>query len=464
NDSAISQGFDADFNLDDLSDEISGTGVLSDQAINNISTRKQQTSGIDLQWGINHRWLGFANDFIIGINYYRGESDFESVLELANFDPVSRLTTGLGTGSFIDSQATLISTQTQSSSLYFNNAMELRDGLTLSASARINNTKVELQDRSGERPELNGKHDYFRINPALGLTWNLSDNVNLFTSISQSSRAPTPIELACNEGVFELAEKLAIEAGEDPQQVDLECRLPNAFLADPPLNDVVAKSIDLGLRGSHDNTRYQLSVFHTISRDDILFQTTGRSTGLFANVDKTLRSGLETSLMGSWQNIDWFFAYSYVDARFGSDFISLSPNHEFADTEGKISVERGDTIPGIPKHQLKLGLDFQLSDNLSLSLESISYSGQTLRGDESNQLAPLSGYSVFDFSAQYAINKKIIIIAKIENIFDRQYENFGLLGENPGEVELPLIEDLSVPRFLGAGTPRAAFVGLRYQF
>ena len=42
--------------------------------------------------------------------------------------------------------------------------------------------------------------------------------------------------------MFDLAVAFAIEAGEDPDDVDLECRLPNAFLADPPLDDVIAKN------------------------------------------------------------------------------------------------------------------------------------------------------------------------------------------------------------------------------
>ena len=56
-----------------------------------------------------------------------------------------------------------------------------------------------------------------------------------------------------------------------------------------PLDDVVAKSFELGSRGQLNNLQYSISVFHTTNHDDILFQTTGRSTGLFANVDKTLK-------------------------------------------------------------------------------------------------------------------------------------------------------------------------------
>ena len=166
-----------------------------------------------------------------------------------------------------------------------------------------------MRDKSGERPELNGNHTFSRINPSLGLTWQVSEDHNFYASYSESSRAPTPIELACNEGVFDLAVQYAIAEGDDPDDVDFECRLPNAFLADPPLDDVVAKSFELGSRGQLNNLRYSLGVFHTTNHDDILFQTTGRSTGLFANVDKTLRKGFEGSISGEIQRFNWMLSY-----------------------------------------------------------------------------------------------------------------------------------------------------------
>jgi hypothetical protein len=52
----------------------------------------------------------------------------------------------------------------------------------------------------------------------------------------------------------------------------------------------------------------------------------------------------------------------------------------------------------------------------------------------------------------------------VDNLLDRDYETFGLLGEEPGEIDVPLIADMTIPRFLGAGQPRAAFVGLRVRF
>ena len=464
NQSASMLDLDPKFNLENFTDDISGSGILSDQGINNISDRAQESRGADFQWTIRGSFLGYSAQIIAGGAYYRGESNFNSILELAEIDPISRLTLGLGTDTFVDSEATSINTKTESSSLYVTNTMDLSSTVALTLSARGNYTDVVLRDRSGARPELNGDHNFSRINPSLGITWRASDSHTLYTSYSESSRAPTPIELACNEGVFDLAVAFAIEAGEDPGDVDLECRLPNAFLADPPLDDVIAKSFELGSRGFIKDIAYSLGLFHTVNKDDILFQTTGRSTGLFANVDKTRRAGIESSLQGKWRAFSWLAAYSFIDATFEDNFQALSPNHEFADDEGEVAVRSGDRIPGIPQHQFKISSDYLFTNGLNIGLDVLSNGGQVLRGDESNQLDKVSGYTTVSMRARYSISEKLEVFAKVDNLLDREYESFGLLGEEPGELEVPIIEDLTNPVFLGAGAPRAAFLGLRYKF
>ena len=453
------------FKLDGFdSDNVSGTGILSDEAINNISDRNQESTGADLQWTFSNKFFGYNSQLVIGGAYFNGESYFNSVVELANIDSITRLTTGLGTGAFIDEESTFINTETESFSIYFTNSLDISSSVTLTLSARGNKTTVDLRDKSGDRPELNGSHSFARINPAIGITFQATDAHNLYASYSESSRAPTPIELACNEGVFDLAVQYALEDGEDPDDVEFECRLPNAFLADPPLKRVVAKSFELGSRGFLGDVSYSFGFFHTTNHDDILFQTTGRSTGLFANIDKTLRSGIESQLAGKWQNLSWKVAYSRINATFEDSFNVLSPNHAFADGEGEITVESGDYIPGIPQNQFKTVIDYQLSEGFNIGLDLVNNDKQFLRGDESNQLDQIDGYHVVNVRARYQLNDNLQIFAAVHNVFDEEYETFGLLGEDPGEVEVPVIEDFKVPLFFGAAPPRSGFLGIKYSF
>ena len=465
NSRASSLGEDEEYNIEGFEgDDLSGSGVLADDAINNISNRVQQSFGGDFQWTFRGTVAGYDGQLVLGGTYFNGKSAFRSVLELAEIDPLTRMTIGLGTGTFVNDAATLINTETETLSTYLTLSLDLSEAVALTLSLRANDTDVTLRDQSGMRPELNGDHNFNRLNPALGVTWQAAENHNLYASLSRSSRAPTPIELACNEGVFELAVKFAIERGDDPDDVDFECRLPNAFLADPPLDDVVSHSLEIGARGSFGDIAYTAGVFHTTNRNDILFQTTGRSTGLFANVDKTRRRGFEGRLTGNWRDLNWMLSHSFVDANFEDNFKVLSPNHAFADDDGEILVEHGDQIPGIPQNQFKLLTNYRVTDRFGVGLDMISNSDQRLRGDESNQLDTVAGYTVVNLRARYQFSEQFAIFANVNNLFDKEFETFGLLGEEPGELDVPIIEDLTIPLFLGPAPPRAAFAGLRYTF
>ena len=454
--------FEDGCNGEDITDELSGTGVLSDAALNNISWRKQESSGVNGQFVFTHALFARPNQFVTGYSWFKGESTFESVLELAELDPVTRSTEGLGTGTFLDEAATDINTATETVSWYFTNTIDLTAQLALTISGRYNDTDVTLRDQSGERPELNGDHNFARFNPALGFAFSPDAATTVYGSYSESSRVPTPIELACNEGVFELAQQFAIEEGKDPDDIEFECRLPNAFLADPPLEDVVTRSVEIGMRGTHEGLRYQMGLFRAVNKDDILFQTTGRSTGLFANVDKTQRQGVELSLAGTVERINWYAAYTFIEATFADDFEVLSPNHPNADGDGELDVQAGDRISGLPENIVKLGGDFSLNQTLSVGAELVYNSNQVMRGDESNDLEKVDGYTLVNFNATYAFAERFTVFARVTNVFDKDYENFGLLGEDPDEI-LPDLED-DRPLFLGVGAPRAAWIGLRLRY
>jgi len=459
---ARSQGLDpAEYQLHDVSSDLAGSGIWSDAAVNNLSERKQVSRGLDMQLSALSPLFDRDNHLVLGAAYFDGESDFASTMELAGLDPGTRSTEGLGTGTFLATQAVTMKTRSRTWSLYFSNTHNLTPRLAVTLAGRYNQSTIRLRDRSSQRPELNGKHRYQRFNPSLGASYAATDALTTYAYYSEASRTPSPIELACNEQSFTVARQYAAARGEDPERVDLECRLPNAFLADPPLRQVVTKNIELGLRGRWQQLEFQLGLFRSRNRDDILWQTTGRATGLFANVDETRRQGAELTVQQRWQRAEWFAAYSYIDATFEDRFKALSPVHPHANAEGEISVHPGDRIPGIPRHQLKFGASYDFTPGPRIGIELIRHSDQVLRGDESNQLRTVSGYHLVNLTANWQVLEQLEIFARLNNVLDKKYENFGLLGEDPSEV-IPGLADTR-PRFLGVGPPRAGWLGLRWR-
>jgi hypothetical protein len=56
------------------------------------------------------------------------------------------------------------------------------------------------------------------------------------------------------------------------------------------------------------------------------------------------------------------------------------------------------------------------------------------------------------------VSDSFTVFARVENVFDEDFETFGLLGE-PDEV----FENFADPRFLGAGPPLGAWLGFKLQ-
>ena len=432
-------------------------------AVNNLSVRNQNSQGGMAELRLSTNFMGAEHDVNAGIGYYRGESGFDSRAQFALLDPALRSTVGPGaaTGGFAD-ERTDIATAVRRLHLYLRDGFSFDDAWVANLAGFFHDSEVSLRDRTGEQPQLNGAHGFAGFNWSAGIVrrWESRD---VFASYSQSSRLPTPIELACSEALARNPETGEIE----------ECRLPNAFLADPPLKEVVARSIELGVRGTNRaGWQWSMGVFHAYNDNDIIWQTGHtRAHGLFRNVDGTRRRGVETSIANAGGTWRWQIDYSHILATFEDDFDVLSPNHpanetddEGADDESPATrpVERGDRIPGIPAHLLKADLEWSLSERVAIGADMIAVSGSHLRGDESNELEELDGYAVVNLRVRYRGDRYEVFLT-VENLFDEEYENFGLIGEEPDEV-IGLNDIGDDVRFLGPGAPASIRLGAQFDF
>jgi len=424
---------------------------LDDQelnAINNIGRRTQESYDASAQLALHSEAMR-GNDFTFGVAYSEGRSSFHSMVEVASLLE-NRATSR--TGVFAEEFTTGVSSEVTTSSVYFADTLSVSENVAVTLSGRYDDTRIQLSDLTGESPELDGRHSYSRFNPAGGITFHPTSELTLYASYGESTRAPSPVELAC--------------ASEEAP-----CNLPNAFLADPPLEQVVAKSWEAGLRGTLGrDLRWHLGGYRTVNHDDILFQTTGgaqANVGFFDNVGDTLRTGIELGVSQRVSRLSWYLDYSLVKATFDDSFIVNSPNHPVFEAEpdapqiagdGKLRVSSGATIPGIPEHQANLGLDFTITDRFSIGADVIWRAGIYLRGDEANLLDRTDSYSILNLRGEFLIGNQVTLFARIENVFDEDYETFGLLGE-PEEV----FPELQNPRFLGAGPPLGAWLGVRVK-
>ena len=409
-------------------------------AINNRGFLKENSGGLSGQLTFLQDLAGMENQLVTGASYDRGTSDYSSTVEIADLT-ADRGTTG--SGLYVVDEAVNVTAKNRSYGLFFTDTLSLNEQLALTLSGRYNNTRIKVQDHLDPASTVNATHTFTRFNPAAGLTFAYNKSMTTYLNYSESSRAPTPSELGCS----------------DP---NAPCTLPNSFLADPPLKQVVAKSWEGGLRGVFaENLSWNAGLFSTTNHDDIMFvsaETTSATgnTGYFSNIGKTRRQGVELGVSGEQGSLSWSANYSYVKAEFRSPLTINSPNHPNADINNEIQVQSGDKIPGIPAHNLKLASDYSFTPKFALGADALINSGQYYRGDESNELGKTGGYTVVNLHANYKVTSNIKIFAKVDNLFDKDYTNFGLLGD-PSEI----IPGMTDNRFQGVGAPRAGWVGIK---
>jgi iron complex outermembrane recepter protein len=423
-----------------------GLAAGEPQAINDASEIRTNGYGGSIQMTFLEDLSGRKNQLTVGASADLGDTRFRQSEEETDFT-AERGT--ISTGAF--TLETDVKTTNQYYGIYFTDTLSVRDDLHLTLSGRYNHAKIKIEDQTGLEPQLNGKHTFSRFNPAVGVNYNPSEAFQPYAAYSEGMRAPTPVELTCA----------------DP---NAPCRLPNNFLADPPLEKVVSKTVELGARGRLSaDLKWSAAFFNTELDDDIQFISAGgaaTNAGYFDNVGKTRRRGLELGTAWSVGAARLLANYSYIQATFQSSFTINSPNNSTADGNGDIEVSPGDKIPGIPEHALKLRAEYSFFEKLSAGATLNYFSGQYARGDENNRDGggKIPGYTLVNLDGQYQATKALQFFARIQNLFDRDYETLGVLGENFFVNGTFDASNVQPEQFRSAGAPRAAWVGVKYAF
>jgi hypothetical protein len=119
-------------------------------------------------------------------------------------------------------------------------------------------------------------------------------------------RVPTPAELTCA----------------DPTA---PCKLPNAFLADPPLEPVLAKTFELGTARHPTRCPIAQASLHHLSNDIQFVSASSAGTTGFPECGHHAAAGPELGMQGSWGKLS-VRPLSYIDATFQT-LSNLQPNN-----------------------------------------------------------------------------------------------------------------------------------------
>jgi iron complex outermembrane recepter protein len=436
---------------DDFGSTAPDTGEADEvAATNDQSTISQDSYGGGLQMVLTSAPTGMKNQLTFGASVDEAQARFTQYSQDADLTAVRGT---VPAGDFeLETDA---DTDSRGYGVFAQNILNLTKQWTLTVSSRYNHVDIRVGDRTGTAPLLSGDTSFSRLNPSAGINFNPTDHLTAYAAYDEGARAPTAIELTCA----------------DP---NAPCKLPNDFLADPPLKQVVSHTVEVGARGTVSKLwRWSAAVYQTRLNDDIEFISTSAgagNAGYFANVGSTQRRGFELSGDARLQSLTISARYSFTAATFQSAFLQSSPDNSSADANGAIQVEPGDRIPSLPRQVLKLRLGYELTKQLSIGVNVLASDGVYARGDENNQdvNGKLPSYTLVNLDAHYRPLANLEIFVRVNNVFDRRYYDFGTLGQNfftgPNHTFGPAAGFGPVSeQFRGPGAPLGAWIGLRYS-
>jgi iron complex outermembrane receptor protein len=406
--------------------------------------------------------FGHQNHLSIGGSIDHATTRFQSSAELGTINSMLQVSFwGLAVDTHEGTSWTATPVELNATNSYYGlfatDTFNITDDLAATASGRYNLAQIGLTDLRGT--ELSGNNSYSRFDPAFGLTEKLASNLTAYGGYSEGNRAPTPGEIECSNPAA-------------------PCLLPSSLSSDPPnLRQVVSRTWEAGFRGRFSLVQFapgqftwNASLFHTDVDNDIYGVATSLSAGYFQNIGGTRRQGAELGLKYADEHWSMFVDYSYVSATFESTFLLNSRQNTYANANGDIEVRPGDVLPGIPVNRFKAGVDYRVLPSWSVGANVIYESSQYFRGDESNQMGPLSGYTAINLHSKYELTDNIELFANMLNAPNAKYATFGVLGDPTG-IGAPGIPPGAVTngpgvdnRFESPAAPISAFGGVRIKF
>ncbi|EJN11084.1 outer membrane receptor protein [Bradyrhizobium sp. YR681] len=419
------------------------------------SSIRSTTFGVSGQATNTDQLFGHDNRFVMGTTYDASVTRYNATAEIGAMGENYVVS---GSGVFLGATGTpdtglagpvSLRTVNQYNGLYAMDTFNVTDAFAITGGGRFNVARISLEDQLGTA--LNGDYTFTRFNPVIGGTYKITPELTAYAGYSEANRVPTPLELGCA----------------DPNN---PCLIAAFLVSDPPLKQVVSKTVEAGLRGAKElnigTLGWKIGGFRATNYDDILaIPVPGRTGfGYFSNVGRTRRQGLEAEVNIKSPTFQFQASYAFVDARF-LDALTLGSNSPFADGDGNIQVSPGNQIPAIPRHRIKVGVDYAVTDVWKVGGNAIFVSSQYLVGDESNQYAKLPSYTVFNLHTSYQVTRNFQLYGRVDNIFDRRYATYGTFFDTGA---LPNFAnggaDFNDPRSLSPARPRAFYAGMRVTF
>lgn len=279
---------------------------------------------------------------------------------------------------------------------YLFDSVNVSDDVILSAGGRYDhyNTHIEMLGANTSGSDINTRNGLF--NYQLGVVWNPTEPVSLYSSWSTSSN---PANSDSIQGAIS-----------DKRKENFK---PEKFVS----FEVGAKWVPL-----QERLMLSASYFDTKQKNGHFAIAPNESRPIGEQEVKGVEFNIEGNITDNWSI---FGGYSLLDTKI---------------TKSAKAAETGKKMPLAPEQSASLWTNYNLNEQLSLGLGA-AYTGKTYTNTTNTNSVP--GYTTINAMTKYQIDKKTKLQLNINNIFDKKYydtlypsfANFGPGRQIIGNIE-----------------------------
>ncbi len=263
--------------------------------------------------------------------------------------------------------------------LYGESRLHIRDNLQWITGLQWTHAKRTADDQFLSDGDDSYERRYAQFSPKLGILWQATDSLQLYSNLSRAFEPPTFSETSPSRA----------------------------------LNAQESTTFEVGGRGSLANVQWDISAYASrLSNEFVTFQLNPAMPGLTAilNADDTRHQGFELAakgpvaqqLLNTADSLNWQLAYTAGRFRFNNDA-----------TYGNAA------IPGIPEQYLRAKLDYKHPSGVSIS-PNIEYVPQGYFVDLRNTFST-DPYTLFGLSASWKASEHVKVFVDARNLTDKTY-------------------------------------------
>jgi iron complex outermembrane recepter protein len=308
-----------------------------------VQYRHFRAPGTSLQYSLNLGIKMIKNHFSIGADYqYQQieESKVPNIKDTARTEETGKIDEKVIEGNTLLANQTILQS---SLGIFLVDRLEIGERFNAVLSVRYDNLKNELIDKMDNSVDLSGNADFQKTTARLGVSYCISQALNVYADWGQGFLPPATEELANNPasfGGFNTGLVPAISTGEE-----------------------------MGIRGSiahsffYDLTAFIMHTENDFYRYRILPERPLET--FYGNAGKTKRTGLETSVL--WIPLSRMTiqaAYTFSDYR----YTETSSDSMYTNGDMLPAIISGNVLPNAPAHQLCAEAGYTFGKHLTVAL------------------------------------------------------------------------------------------------